>query len=797
MQLVSKPFLGQTTPTETPPLTTATLDVAGMKCAGCVKAVERQLTQQGGVVSAQVNLITQVAVIQYDPQTVQPESLAQTLTARGFPSQLRAGETQTLPNWSERRQDEQRQQVQRLLTAALLLCFSALGHLDHWGGPRLPVMSDIGFHWALATLALFIPGREIILDGARGLWYRMPNMNTLVGLGTLSAYTASCVALAFPQLHWECFFDEPVMLLGFIFLGRTLEGNARGRAAAALEQLMALQPRVARLVADGQSPEEGGIEIPVELVRVGEWVQVLPGEKIPVDGEIVLGQTTLDESMLTGEATPVFKEVGATVAAGTLNLSGAIALRVTQIGSDTALAKIIASVEAAQIRKAPVQKLVDTVAGYFAYGVMTLAALTFLFWSQWGTQLWPQVLTPVTHSMAGMEGMVTTSPVLLSLKLAIAVLVVACPCALGLATPTAILVGTSLGAERGILIKGGDVLEQMHRIKTIVFDKTGTLTVGQPKVTDCCPWGAYQPSELLQLAASVEKGSNHPLASALVAEAQKQELPLLAGENFHTEAGLGVVAQVTGQGRPQRVLLGNQAWLEQHQIKIPEEVEAQGERLAQAGKTVIYVAVGVEYGGLIAVADQLRQDAAQTVQGLQEMGLEVVLLTGDRPTAARAIAQKLGIEQIYAQVSPSAKAALLQTLQNSPTTAPVAMVGDGINDAPALAQADVSIALQSGTEIAMETASIILMASQGSTIPLHPVLEAIQLSQATFKKIRQNLFWALSYNSLAIPIAAGVLLPSQGIALSPPLAGGFMALSSVLVVTNSLLLRRHRWTGSR
>ncbi|MDB9312437.1 heavy metal translocating P-type ATPase [Spirulina sp. CS-785/01] len=780
MQVVAKP---QDTQTLTPHLTTTTLDVGGMKCAGCVNAVERQLKRNAGVDSAQVNLITQVAVVQYDDNTVQPDELADLLTSRGFPSQVRPPQSQTkeADNLAQRRQKEEREQLWRLLTAAILLLVSGLGHIEHWGGPEIPVLSNIWVHWGLATLALLIPGREILVDGAIGIRYGNPNMNTLVGLGTLSAYLASCVALLFPQLGWECFFDEPVMLFGFIFLGRTLEGRARGRASAALEKLLALRPQVARLVGDTESEEETGIEIPVELVRVGERVRVLPGEKIPVDGEIIAGTTTVNESMVTGEATPVRKEGGESVVAGTMNQSGAVTVQVTHTGQDTALAQIIQAVEEAQTRKAPIQQFADKVAGYFAYGVMGIALLTFGFWYVLGTNIWPEtVVQQGTHS-----------PLLLSLKLAIAVLVIACPCALGLATPTAILVGTSIGAERGILIKGGDVLERIGHLKTVVFDKTGTLTQGRPQVTDCFTTHPQCSEEyLIQWAATVESGANHPLATALLEKAQQLELPLLKAQEFQTEAGLGVSAHVDWEGDFQPIQVGNEDWMTQQGVTLPNALNEQITPYLNQGKTVIYVAVNGALQGVIALQDPLRPEARQTVAKLQNWGYTVLLLTGDREDAAQAIAAQLKISHIKAKIRPTEKAQIIQQLQAN-TPHPIAMVGDGINDAPALAQADVGIALRSGTEIALEAAGIILMTPQGQgQYPLDNLTQAIQLGLATLRKIRQNLFWALGYNAFAIPIAAGLLLPTWGIVLNPATAGGLMALSSVLVVTNSLLLRQ-------
>jgi len=825
---------------------TITLDVEGMKCAGCVKVVEKQLAQNPGVISARVNLVTEVAVVEYEAGKVEPADLAQQLTAAGYKTQSRysqaevsgrAGDTPTASDPVERQRQEMQSAIWQLGVAGSLLILSSIGHLSQWGGPELPVLTNIWFHCGLATATLLGPGRSILLDGWRGLRLNAPNMNTLVGLGTLTAYTASLVALLFPQLGWECFFDEPVMLLGFILLGRTLEKQARGRAAAAFRNLLALQPQVAHLIPDPEKVASSGqssVEIPAAHVRVGEWLQVLAGEKIPVDGEVVVGQTTVDESMLTGEAMPVMKQPGDPVTAGTLNQTGAIAIRATRTGKDTILARIVALVEAAQTRKAPVQRLADTVAGYFTYGVLATAALTFVFWYFIGTHVWPDVLsvghwsntqhlTLHTQHLAHTTHTLQPSPLLLSLKLAIAVMVVACPCAMGLATPTAILVGTGVGAERGLLIKGGDVLERVHHLDTVVFDKTGTLTTGHPTVTDIIPISEYRSEgreargegrgmtppaspALLQLAAAAESGTCHPLAAAIQQEAQQRGLSIPTASEFHTEPGLGISALVEGE----QVVLGNWDWLTQQGILIGEPEQAQAQALAAEGKTAVYVAAGSKLAGLIAVTDTLRADAKAAVESLQQMGLRVMILTGDRPEAASAIAQQLDLspDDILAGVRPDGKAAAIQSLQEpkqgnrgtgvqrkfphlkskiqNPKSV-VAMVGDGINDAPALSQADVGIALQAGTDVAMETAEIVLMRDQ-----LIDVVEAIQLSRATFNKIRQNLFWAFAYNTLGIPIAAGVLLPISGFVLSPAAAGGLMAFSSVSVVTNSLLLRRLR-----
>ncbi|QIZ71386.1 heavy metal translocating P-type ATPase [Oxynema aestuarii] len=796
-------------PTPTPSQTIA-LDVTGMKCAGCVKAVERQLAGQPGVRSVRVNFATEVAALEYDPDRANPDELAAKLTSAGFPTQIRQGDDlqDAYRAQDERQRQEIRAGVVRVCLAGVPILLSGLGHLG-----ILDALSNMWFHWALATAAIAFPAREIAIDGWQSLRRNRPNMNSLVTLGAVSAYGASCIALWFPSLGWECFFDEPVMLLGFILLGRTLESLARRRAARSMRSLVALQPRTARLVFPEENDDrleigQTAIDIPAARVRVGEYLQVLPGETIPADGEIAIGQTTADESMLTGESVPVLKQVGDPVTGGTTNQSGAILVRVTRTGAETTLARIVAAVEDAQTRKAPVQHLADTVAGYFTYGVISVALLTFLFWSVAGTQIWPHVLDPsavasyplamggdLVHAMAH-----STSPLLLSLKLAIAVLVIACPCSLGLATPTAILVGTGVGAERGLLLRGGDILERVANVDTVIFDKTGTLTTGRPQVTDCLSARPeYDDRALLQLGATVESGTTHPLAQAIACAAREQGLSLLPAADFHTEAGSGVRATILLGRRFANdgvtVYLGTGEWLERHGVEIPEEWRDRAAKLANEGKTVVAIArvreatptADRDFLGLIAARDRLRDEARSTVDRCRALGLQVMLLTGDRPETARAIAAELAIapESIFAGVRPGEKAEAIARVQGNGRR--VAMVGDGINDAPALARADVGIALHSGTEVAVETAGIVLVRDD-----LGDVIESIQLSRATFAKIRQNLVWAFGYNAIGIPIAAGVLLPSFGILLGPSAAAALMAFSSVSVVTNSLLLRYWR-----
>ena len=769
---------------------TLVLNVQGMMCAGCVRTVEKRLTQVEGVVSATVNLVTEVAVVETEAGRLTPEDLAAVITESGFPTTPRAADsTDDLKAWVDRKREEQRQQSQRLAVAVGLLALSALGHLKHFGWLTVPVLSDLWFHGMLATVTLIGPARDIVIDGWQGMRRLAPNMNTLVALGSGSAYLASVVALAFPGLGWECFFDEPVMLLSFILLGRTLEQRARFRAADALRSLVELQPRVARLIADPTAAEvaQTGVEVPASYLKAGEWVQVLPGENIPADGVIVVGQSTVDEAMLTGESIPVLKQPGDSVAAGTLNQTGAIALQVTGTGQNTLLAQMIRLVDTAQSRKAPIQRLADSISGYFTYGVLSLAVLTFLFWYVIGLPLWPEVM-PAALGMAHMGHTMTatSSTLLVSLKLAIAVMVVACPCALGLATPTAILVGSGLGAERGLLIRGGDILEALNQVDTVVFDKTGTLTLGQPSVTDLQSLqDGLTDRDILQLAATVESSTQHPLAVAIQTAAQDQSLPLLQAEDFATEPGLGIVATVLWQGTPTACVLGNPPWLTQRGISLPESVLQAAQGLEIEGKTVVYLGLGFELVGYLAIADQLRPEAATVVQQLQDRGLTVQLLSGDRATVAQAIAAQLHLpaDQVMAEASPQAKVSALQALQAAGHT--VALVGDGLNDAPALAQADVGISLQASTDIAVDTADVILMANH-----LSGLIDTLNLSRATVGKIRQNLAWAFAYNVIAIPLAAGILLPTLGTSLSPAAAGGLMAFSSVTVVVNSLLLRR-------
>jgi P-type Cu2+ transporter len=737
---------------------TIALSVKGMKCAGCVSAVEKRLLTCDAVKAASVNLLTEKATIVYDSSAELGENrdklasrLIEAIATVGFSAEMPSPRRNLVPA-----PNPKQGRNLNIIWALVLIGLAILGHLGPMGVLKLPILSNMFAHWIIASVALIVLGREIWWDGLKGLWYRNPNMNSLVGMGTISAYAASTVALFLPRLEWHCFFEEPVMLLGFVLLGRSLEQRAKGKASAAIRALMSLQPDVARvLVGDLQVP------IAIEDVQISDRVLVLPGEKIPVDGAVIAGASSVDESMLTGESIPVAKQVGSRVTGATLNLTGAITVEVMQTAEQTTFARIVALVEQAQTSKAPIQHLADRVAGYFAYGLMAIATLTFLFW--WGVEHYELIF---------------------SLKLAIAVLVIACPCALGLATPSAIMVGTGMGAERGILIKGGAVLEKVHNLTAVVFDKTGTLTNGNPEVVNILPFPdmlAAEPSfNLLKWAASAEIGANHALGAAIIAKAVEQEICLEPAQTCENVIGLGVEAKVGDR----IVLLGNEAWMRDRQVDIPTNWIEQAQGFAEAGKTPVFVAISQHFAGLIAIQDKIKPEAPAVIEALQAMGMQVWMLTGDRIETARAIANQLGLplDRVIAEVKPDGKATAIQQLQQQGQR--VAMVGDGVNDAPALAIATVGIALGSGTDVAMETADIVLMRNG-----ISDVVAAIHLSRATFNKIRQNLFWAFAYNTLSIPIAAGLLYPAFGILLNPMLAGSAMAFSSVSVVLSSLSLR--------
>ncbi len=773
------------------------LEVEGMKCGGCVRAVERRLLEQCGVRQASVNLLTRTAWIGLDPERAAGsnpvEPLIASLRALGFEAKPRDLSPPILSRAERAQQRRWWQEWRQLIVALSLMLVSVLGHLAEVGSlppvlaalPGVSLLGALWFHAAVATAALLGPGRGILVRGARSVWHRAPSMDTLVGLGMGSAYLASLVAFLRPSSGWPCFFNEPVMLLGFVLLGRFLEERARHRTGEALERLVGLQPDTALLLL-GEGPPR---QVRVGGLRLGDRVRLLPGDRVPVDGVVVEGHSAVDVSSLTGEPLPVEAGEGSELMAGMLNLQAPLVLEVRRTGTETTLARIIALVEQAQARKAPIQSLADRVAGRFSVAVLLLALATFLFWWQWGTRLWPQVLLAAGHGghggHGGILGVAATTPFSLALQLAIAVLVVACPCALGLATPTAITVGSGLAARSGLLFRGGDAIETAARLHAVLFDKTGTLTLGRPLVAAVETAGGSGPSgaaadRLIRIGASLEQQTRHPLAHALLQEAQRRELALLEVSASTTLAGAGVEGWVDGEEGRCRV--GRPDWLRQLGLPLAAGLESRLAALESEGATVLAVAAGPDVLGLVAVQDQPRNDAARTLRQLAEMGLALGVLSGDRRQPVLQLGSRLGLGEadLAWELRPEQK---LEHILRWRQRGPVAMVGDGINDAPALAAADLGIAVGTGTQIAQDTADLVILGDR-----IEALVEALGLARRTLAKVRQNLAWAFGYNLIVLPIAAGLLLPGFGVLLSPPLAALLMALSSITVVVNALLL---------
>lgn len=720
------------------------LSVTGMHCASCSALVNKRLSKTPGVLNSNVNLASQKAHVEFDEKKVDEEGLIAAVKAAGYGASLE------IDAESERRARER-----EIASLRGLLIFSAALSIPAFlFGMFFMEVPDPWTHvfilFLLSTPVQFYAGRGFY----RGAWSAMRNrtasMDTLIAVGTSAAYIFSLGALF--GLTMDQYFETSAVLITLVILGKYLEAVAKGRTSEAIRKLMNLSPKMALVERKGKE-----IEIPAEQVMVGDIVIVKPGERIPVDGRVVSGDSSVDESMLTGESFPVEKKAGCTVIGGTINGHGVLKFKAEKVGSETALAQIVKLVEEAQGSKAPIQRFADSVSAVFVPIVIVIAICTFIAW---------KFLLGATLSFA--------------LITAVSVLVIACPCALGLATPTAIMVGTGIGAERGILIKGAEALEASNGINAVVFDKTGTLTVGKPSVTDVVPLSDMDEEEIVRLAASVEKNSEHPLANAVVEQAKELGLSLRKTTGFRALSGKGVTGTVGGK----RINLGNEKLLEElgvgRKVFARKKAELEGE-----AKTVMILVVEKRPVGLIAVSDRIKETSPLAIKELKRMGLEIWMLTGDNEKTARAIAKSAGIENVFAEVLPGEKASYVKKLQEQGKK--VAMVGDGVNDAPALAQADIGIAVGSGTDVAVETGNIVLMKDD-----VMDVVRALKLGRATMGKIRQNMFWALFYNVLGIPIAAGVLFPFTGWLLSPMIAGGAMAMSSVSVVTNSLMLRRVR-----
>jgi Cu+-exporting ATPase len=738
-----------------------------MTCSACVRAVERAVGKVAGVQNVAVNFATEKATVTYEPEQVRLSDIKGAVDEAGY---------QALPD-DAAVADEHRKQKERDIRVwwtkfAVSAGFSIpLLYLAMGGMLGLPLPSwlhpmDSPRLYSLVELVLVLPvlaaGYRFYTAGFRAIFKFSPNMDSLVALGTSAAFLWSLGAtvriwLGDVKMVDELYFETAGLIITLILLGKTLEAVTKGRTSDSIKKLMGLTPKTATLLANGVERE-----IDVPDVEVGDRIVVRPGEKIPVDGEIVEGTSAVDESMLTGESMPVDKKTGDKVFGASLNKNGRLVFRTTRVGKDTALAQIIKLVEDAQGSKAPIAALADIVSGYFVPIVFGIAVLAAGAW------------------------LVAGQSVVFSLTIFIAILVIACPCALGLATPTAIMVGTGKGAEHGVLIKSGEALETAHRITTIVFDKTGTITQGNPEVTDLLLVKAADRDTLLVLAAAAERGSEHPLGQAIVRRAQAEAKGLPDVEHFEAVPGHGIVAVVEGK----QIRIGNQNFLAEAGVAVGESLTAQADRLASEGKTAVFVAVDGRALGIIAVADVVKPSSAQAVAALHALGIEVAMLTGDSRRTAEAIARQVGIDRVLAEVLPHDKANEVKKLQAEGRK--VAMVGDGINDAPALAQADIGIAIGTGTDVAMDSADIVLMRGDLMDVPT-----ALQLSRRTISNIHQNLFWAFGYNVLGIPVAAGVLYLFGGPLLSPVFAAAAMSLSSVSVLTNALRLKRFQPARAR
>jgi Cu+-exporting ATPase len=735
--------------------------VTGMSCASCAANVERALKRVAGVRAANVNLATSQATVMFDPRQVDAGRLARAVRDAGYEVPDPAGAPQKRGVEAPRADEEYRKLKSSVIWGGALALVVFLGSMRHWF-PWVPeILQNAYVLWALATPVQFVLGFRFYKGAWAALRRRSADMNTLVAVGTTAAYVFSGAVTVAPGLlrsaavESEVYFDTSAVIIVLILFGRMLEARAKDRTSDAIRKLMGLRPRTARVL-----DAAGEREVAVDEVRVGDVLVVRPGEQIPVDGTVLEGSSSIDESMITGESLPAEKGPGDSVVGATLNKWGSFRFRAGSVGEGTALAKIIRLVQEAQGTKAPIQRLADVIAGYFVPVVIAIAVLTFVVWSIFGP---------------------SDKPVLALLNF-VAVLIIACPCALGLATPTAIMVGTGKGAERGILIKSGESLETVHRVNTIVFDKTGTLTTGRPETTDVITAAeaadGVAADRLLFFAASAEMGSEHPLGQAVVRGARIRGIGVEHPGDFRALEGLGVEAKVNGA----RVIVGSRKLVERAGIDA-SALLARAESLAGEGKTTAFVGVDGKLAGIIALADTLKPSARPAVEKLRGMGLAVIMLTGDNRKTAGAVAAAAGIDVVIPEVLPGDKADVVRKLQAEGKR--VAMVGDGINDAPALAQADVGMALGTGTDVAMASADITLIAGD-----LAAVVSAFELSRRTIRTIKQNLFWAFAYNVVGIPVAAGVLYPVFGLLLNPMIASAAMAMSSVSVVSNSLRLRR-------
>lgn len=741
------------------------LSVQGMTCAACVGRVERALNKVDGVLGASVNLATERASVRYLPGSVTVGQLKAAVRDAGY-EVLDSGAGLDRSDLEREARQKEIAELRRAVTFSavfavplLLLAMVPMLYMPAhmWLMDRV---SEVTLNWIMLLLAApvqFGPGRRFYRLGWAAMKHRSPDMNSLVMIGTSAAFFYSLlVTLApglFPDGTAHVYYEASAVVITLILLGKYFEAIAKGRSSEAMKKLLSLQAKTARVVRGGQE-----LELPTDEVLIGDLISVRPGEKIPVDGEVISGASFVDESMITGEPIPVAKQTGAPVVGGTINQNGAFQFRATKVGADTALAQIIKLVETAQGSKPPIQGLADKVVAVFVPVVLVIAALTFLIWMLFGG---PQAMSFALVNM-------------------VAVLIIACPCAMGLATPTSIMVGTGKAAELGVLFRSGAALEGLQGVQVVAVDKTGTLTKGKPELTDLITAGRFDRTEVLHLVAAAEEQSEHPIARAIVDAARREGLNLPTPEHFEAVPGFGLEARVDGR----LVQVGADRYMTKLGLNV-EAFAAQAERLGDEGKSPLYAAVDGQLAGIIAVADPIKDGSPEAVQALHRMGLKVAMITGDNARTAQAIARQLGIDEVLAEVLPSGKSEAVTALQAKGQK--VAFVGDGINDAPALAQADVGLAIGTGTDVAVETADVILMSGDLRGVP-----NAVALSRTTLSNIRFNLFWAFAYNIVLIPVAAGLLYPAFGWLLSPVLAAAAMGLSSVFVLSNALRLRGFR-----
>ncbi|MEW4279762.1 heavy metal translocating P-type ATPase [Priestia megaterium] len=725
--------------------------ITGMTCAACSTRIEKGLNKLEGVTKASVNLALETASVEYSPSQIDPQDITQRVEKLGYGAKLKSEEKEEEQSYREKEVSKQKGKFWVSFILSVPLLWAMVSHFTFTSFIPLPhMLMNPWVQLALATPVQFVVGKQFYIGAFKALRNKSANMDVLVALGTSAAYFyslySSLKSLGSSAHTTQLYYETSAILITLILLGKLFEANAKGRSSEAIKKMMGLQAKTAVVVRDGAE-----IEIPVEEVQKGEVIFIKPGEKVPVDGEIIEGQSALDESMLTGESVPVDKSIGDKVIGATLNKNGFLKIKATNVGKETALAQIIKVVEEAQGSKAPIQRLADYISGIFVPIVVGIALLTFFVWYIW---IVPGEFAPALEKL-------------------IAVLVIACPCALGLATPTSIMAGSGRAAEFGILFKGGEHLEATHKIDTILLDKTGTVTNGTPELTDVRIAQGYEENELLQLVASAERLSEHPLAQALVAGIKNKGIEIQDPLSFEAIPGHGVRATV----QERELLVGTRKLMNQHKVNIDAALEEMT-NLEREGKTAMLVALDGKYAGMLAVADTIKETSKEAVSRLKEMGLEVMMITGDNRQTAQAIAMQAGIEHVIAEVLPEGKAEEVKKLQQQGKK--VAMVGDGINDAPALALADIGMAIGTGTDVAMEAADITLMRGD-----LMSIADAIEMSRKTISNIKQNLFWAMGYNTLGIPIAAVGLL-------APWVAGAAMAFSSVSVVLNALRLQRVR-----